>query len=169
MAIGTSAVCGSYKKEIQAGIHRWTTASRGDSSAISADTFKVAMFTDSATIDQDTTGYTASNEVTGTAYSAGGAALGSVTLGMGDNSGGTTTAYLDFADTTWSTSTISSAMGALIYNSTLSGASTGSTTTAAAYPAVAMYDFVTAKSSSAGDFTIQWPANTADAAAIRIS
>tara|TARA_R110002020_G_scaffold252258_1_gene466070 strand:- start:336 stop:845 length:510 start_codon:yes stop_codon:yes gene_type:complete len=169
MAIGTSAVCGTYKKEIQAGIHRWTTASRGDSSAISADTFKVAMFTDSATIDQDTTGYTASNEVSGTAYSAGGAALGSVTLGMGDNSGGTTTAYLDFADTTWSTSTISSAMGALIYNSTLSGASTGSTTTAAAYPAVAMYDFVTAKSSSAGDFTIQWPANDANNAAIRIS
>ena len=169
MAIGTSAVCGTYKKEIQAGIHRWTTASRGDSSAISADTFKVAMFTDSATIDQDTTGYTASNEVSGTAYSAGGAALGSVTLGMGDNSGGTTTAYLDFADTTWSTSTISSAMGALIYNSTLSGASTGSTTTAAAYPAVAMYDFLTAKSSRAGDFTIQWPADGANTAAIRIS
>ena len=169
MAIGTSAVCGTYKKEIQAGIHRWTTASRGDSSAISADTFKVAMFTDSATIDQDTTGYTASNEVSGTAYSAGGAALGSVTLGMADNSATVTTAYLDFADTTWSTSTISSAMGALIYNSTLSGASTGSTTTAAAYPAVAMYDFLTAKSSSAGDFTIQWPADGANTAAIRIS
>ena len=169
MAIGDSAVCGTYKKEIQAGIHRWTTASRGDSSAISADTFKVAMFTDSATIDQDTTGYTASNEVSGTAYSAGGAALGSVTLGMADNSATVTTAYLDFADTTWSTSTISSAMGALIYNSTLSGASTGSTTTAAAYPAVAMYDFETAKSSSAGDFTIQWPADGANTAAIRIS
>ena len=88
---------------------------------------------------------------------------------MADNSATVTTAYLDFADTTWSTSTISSAMGALIYNSTLSGASTGSTTTAAAYPAVAMYDFVTAKSSSAGDFTIQWPANDANNAAIRIS
>jgi len=169
MAIGTSAVCGSFKEQALAGMHFWTAHSRGDSSAISADTFKVAMFTDSATIDQDTTGYTASNEVSGTAYSAGGAALGSVTLGMSDNSGGTTTAFLDFADTTWSTSTISSAMGALIYNSTLSGASTGSTTTADAYPSVAMYDFVTAKSSSAGDFTIQWPANTANAAAIRIS
>ena len=169
MAIGDSAVCGTYKKEIQAGIHRWTTASRGDSSAISAETFKVAMFTDSATIDQDTTGYTASNEVSGTAYSAGGAALGSVTLGMADNSATVTTAYLDFADTTWSTSTISSAMGALIYNSTLSGASTGSTTTAAAYPAVAMYDFLTAKSSSAGDFTIEWPADGANTSAIRIS
>ena len=169
MAIGTSAVCGSFKEQALAGMHFWTTHSRGDSSAITADTFKVAMFTDSATIDADTTGYTASNEVTGTAYSAGGAALGSVTLNLADNSSTVPTAYLDFADTTWSTSTISSAMGALIYNSTLSGASTGSTTTADAYPSVAMYDFVTAKSSSAGGFTIQWPADGANTAAIRIS
>jgi hypothetical protein len=169
MAIGSSAVCGSYKKEIQAGIHRWTTHSRGDSSAISADTFKVAMFTDSATINADTTGYTTSNEVSGTNYTAGGVALGSVTLGLADNSSSVPTAFLDFADSTWSSSTISNAMGALIYNSTLSGASTGSTTTAAAYPAVAMFDFVSAKSSSAGDFTIQWPANDANNAAIRIA
>jgi hypothetical protein len=169
MAIGTSAVCGTFKAEAMAGVHWWTTHTRTGSSVIGADTFKVAMFTDSATIDQDTTGYTTSNEVTGTAYSAGGAALASVTLGMADNSGGTTTAYLDFADTTWSTSTISNAMGALIYNSTLSTAGTGAVTNHAAYPAVAMYDFVTAKSSSAGDFTIQWPANDANNAAIRIS
>jgi len=169
MAIGSSAVCGSYKKEIQAGIHRWTTASRGDSSSISADTFKVAMFTDSATINADTTGYTTSNEVTGTNYTAGGVALGSVTLTLGDNSSTIPTAYLDFADSTWSSSTISSAMGALIYNSSLSGASSGGTTNAAAYPAVAMFDFSTAKSSSAGDFTIQWPANDANNAAIRIA
>jgi len=87
MAIGTSAVCGTFKAEAMAGIHFWTAHTRTGSSAIGADTFKVAMFTDSATIDQDTTGYTTSNEVTGTAYSAGGATLGSVTLGMGDNSG----------------------------------------------------------------------------------
>ena len=169
MAVGTSAVCGSYKKEIQAGIHRWTTASRGDSSAISADTFKVAMFTNSSSIDADTTGYTTSNEVSGTNYTAGGVALGSVTLTLGDNSSAVPTAYLDFADSTWSTSTISSARGALIYNSTLSGASTGSTTTAAAYPAVAVINFGGDKSSSAGDFTIQWPANDANNAAIRIA
>tara|TARA_R100001086_G_C11834581_1_gene257516 strand:+ start:1400 stop:1909 length:510 start_codon:yes stop_codon:yes gene_type:complete len=169
MAIGTSAVCGTYKEEIQAGIHRWTTASRGDSTEISADTFKVAMFTNSSSISQDTTGYTTSEEVTGTAYSAGGAALTSPTIGMADNSGGTTTAFLDFADTTWSTSTISSARGALIYNSTLSGASTGSATTAAANPSVAVFNFGADKSSSAGDFTIQWPANDENNAAIRIS
>ena len=169
MAIGSSAMCGTFKKEILAGIHRWTTASRGDSSAISADTFKVAMFTNSSSIDADTTGYTTSQEVSGTNYTAGGAALGSVTNSLGNNSSSVPTAYLDFADTTWSSSTISSARGALIYNSTLSGASTGSTTTAAAYPAVAVINFGGDKSSSAGDFTIQYPANDANNAIIRIS
>ena len=169
MAVGSSAMCGTFKKEILAGIHRWTTASRGDSSAISADTFKVAMFTNSSSIDADTTGYTTSNEVSGTNYTAGGAALGSVTNSLGNNSSSVPTAYLDFADTTWSSSTISSARGALIYNSTLSGASTGSTTTAAAYPAVAVINFGGDKSSSAGDFTIQYPANDANNAIIRIS
>ena len=169
MAVGSSAMCGTFKKEILAGIHRWTTASRGDSSAISADTFKVAMFTNSSSIDADTTGYTTSQEVSGTNYTAGGAALGSVTNSLGDNSSSVPTAYLDFADTTWSSSTISSARGALIYNSTLSGASTGSTTTAAAYPAVAVINFGGDKSSSAGDFTIQYPADGANTAIIRIS
>ena len=169
MAIGSSAMCGTFKKEILAGIHRWTTASRGDSSAISADTFKVAMFTNSSSIDADTTGYTTSNEVSGTNYTAGGAALGNVTNSLGNNSSSVPTAYLDFADTTWSSSTISSARGALIYNSTLSGASTGSTTTAAAYPAVAVINFGGDKSSSAGDFTIQYPADGANTAIIRIS
>ncbi len=169
MAIGSSAMCGTFKKEILAGIHRWTTASRGDSSAISADTFKVAMFTNSSSIDADTTGYTTSQEVSGTNYTAGGAALGSVTNSLGNNSSSVPTAYLDFADTTWSSSTISSARGALIYNSTLSGASTGSTTTAAAYPAVAVINFGGDKSSSAGDFTIQYPADGANTAIIRIS
>ena len=169
MAIGSSAMCGTFKKEILAGIHRWTTASRGDSSAISADTFKVAMFTNSSSIDADTTGYTTSQEVSGTNYTAGGAALGSVTNSLGNNSSSVPTAYLDFAETTWSSSTISSARGALIYNSTLSGASTGSTTTAAAYPAVAVINFGGDKSSSAGDFTIQYPADGATTAIIRIS
>jgi len=169
MAIGSSAMCGTFKREILAGIHRLTSSSRGDSSAISADTFKVAMFTNSASIDADTTGYTTSNEVSGTNYSAGGAALSSVTIGLGDNSSSVPTAFVDFADTTFSSSTISSARGALIYNSTLSGASTGSTTTAAAYPAVAVINFGGDKSSSAGDFTIQYPANDANNAIIRIA
>ena len=169
MAIGSSAICGTFKREILAGIHFFTQHTRTGSSAISADTFKIAMFTNSASIDADTTGYTTSNEVSGTGYSAGGAALGSVTLGLSDNSSSVPTAFLDFADTTFSSSTISSARGALIYNRTLSSAGTGATTNHAADPAVAVLNFGGDKSSSAGDFTIQYPANDANNAIIRIS
>jgi len=169
MTIGSSAMCGTFKREILAGIHFWTPHTRTGSSAISADTFKIAMFTDSASIDADTTGYTTSNEVSGTGYSAGGATLASVTLGLADNSSSVPTAFLDFADTTFSSSTISSARGALIYNSTLSTAGTGSTTNHAADPAVAVINFGGDKSSSSGDFTIQYPANDANNAIIRIA
>ena len=58
MAVGTSAMCGTFKREILAGIHRLTAHTRTGSSAISADTLKVAMFTNSSSIDLDTTGYT---------------------------------------------------------------------------------------------------------------
>jgi len=146
MAVGTSAMCGTFKTEAMAGIHFWTPHTRTGSSAITADTFKIAMFTDSSSIDADTTGYTTSNEVSGVP-----------------------TAYLDFADSTWSAATISSARGALIYNSTLSTAGTGSTTNHAAYPAVAVINFGGDKASSAGDFTIQFPANDANNAIIRIA
>ena len=169
MAVGSSAVCGTFKTECLAGIHFWTPHTRTGSSAIGADTFKIAMFTNSSSIDADTTGYTTSNEVSGTNYTAGGNSLGSVTLGLADNSSSVPTAYLDFADSTWSSSTISSARGALIYNSTLSTAGTGSTTNHAADPAVAVINFGGDKSSSAGDFTIQFPANDANNAIIRVA
>ena len=169
MAVGSSAMCGTFKREILAGIHRWTQHTRTGSSAISPDTFKIAMFTISSSIDADTTGYTTSNEVSGTNYTAGGEALGSVTLGLADNSSSVPTSFLDFADTTWSSSTISSARGALIYNSTLSTAGTGSTTNHAANPSVAVINFGGDKSSSSGDFTIQYPANDANNAIIRIA
>jgi hypothetical protein len=169
MAIA-QAMTGSYKQEITAGIHFWMTHSRTGAVSIAADTFKIAMFTSSRTdANQDLTGYTVTNEVSGTNYTAGGAALGSVTLGLADNSGGTATAFLDFADTTWSSSTISSARVAVIYNSTLSTAGTGGTVGHAAYPTVAVLDFGGDKSSSAGDFTIQYPANDANNAVIRIA
>ena len=169
MAVGSSAMCGTFKREILAGIHRWTPHTRTGSSAISADTFKIAMFTNSSSIDADTTGYTTSNEVSGTNYTAGGEALGSVTLGLADNSSSVPTSFLDFADTTWSSSTISSARGALIYNSSLATAGTGATTNHAANPSVAVINFGGDKSSSSGDFTIQYPANDANNAIIRIA
>ena len=97
MAVGSSAMCGTFKTEAMAGIHFWTPHTRTGSSAIGADTFKIAMFTNSSSIDADTTGYTTSNEVSGTNYTAGGNSLGSVTLALADNSSSVPTAFLDFA------------------------------------------------------------------------
>ena len=103
MAI-VQAMTGSYKKEITAGIHFWTSHSRTGSSVINADSFYIAMFTSSRTdANQDLTGYTATNEVTdsGGVYAAGGLALGSVTLGLADNSGGTATAAAEHHARAW--------------------------------------------------------------------
>jgi len=148
MAI-TQAMCTSFKVELLNGIHAFgTTVVRG---ATTADTFEIALFTDSATLDATTTAYSTSNEVTGTGYTAGGNTLTTVA----PTSSGTT-AFLDFNDTTWSTATIT-ARGALIYNSTQSD------------KAVAVIDFGADKTSTAGDFTIVFPAADASNAIIRIA
>ena len=169
MAIGSSAVCGTYKREINAGIHFWTSHSRGDGTTINADTFKIALFTNSSSIDADTTGYSTSNEVSGTNYTAGGEALSSVTIGLADNSSSVPTAFIDMADVTWSSATITDARGALIYNSTLANAGTAGTTTHAAKPSVCVINFGGDSSSSAGNFTVTMPANDANNALIRIA
>ena len=169
MAVGTSAICGTYKKEINAGIHFWTTHSRGDGSSIAADTFKLALFTNSSSISADTTGFTTSNEVSGTNYTSGGAAISGATIGLGDNSSSVPTAFIDMSDVTFSTATISAVRGALIYNSTLANAGTAGDTTHAAKPSVCVINFGGDKASSAGDFTITMPANDANNALIRIS
>ena len=83
MAIA-QAMTGSYKQEITAGIHFWTSHSRTGASVIAADDFWIAMFTSSRTdANQDLTGYTATNEVTDSlgVYVAGGKTLGAATLG----------------------------------------------------------------------------------------
>ena len=157
MAIN-QAMCGSYKQESTAGIHYWAQHTR-TSSTLAADTFYIAMFTSSRTdANEDLTGYTAK-----------GLALTSVTLGKADNSSAVPTAFLDFADTTWASSSISNARCAVIYNYTLSSASTGATINHAAYPSVCVLDFGGNKSSSSGDFTIQYPANDANNAIIRLA
>ena len=117
-----------------------------------SQTFKIALYTSSASLDAATTAYSTTNEVVGTGYSAGGNTL---TISTNPTSSGTT-AYLDFADTTWSAATIT-ARGALIY---LSGGSN---------PAVAVLDFGSDKTSTAGDFTIQFPTADASNAIIRIA
>ena len=124
-----------------------------DFSSGTAQTFKVALFTSSATLDATTTAYSTTNEVVGTNYVAGGNTL---TISANPASSGTT-AFLDFADTTWSTATIT-ARGALIY---LEDGVTD--------PAIAVLDFGSDKTSTAGDFTIVFPAADASNAIIRIA
>ena len=142
MAI-TQAMTTSFKQELMEGVHDFTT-----------DTFKIALYTSSATLDATTTAYSATNEVSGTGYTAGGNTL-TVTGGAVSTSG--TTAYIDFADTTWSTATIT-ARGAVIYNSTAAG-----------NPAVAALDFGADKTSTAGDFTVSFPTADASNAIVRIA
>ena len=120
--------------------------------ASGGNTFKLALYTSSATLDATTTAYTATNEASGTGYTATGAALTNVNP---TTSG--TTAFTDFADLTFSTATIT-ARGALIYNDTAAGD-----------PSVIVLDFGADKTSTAGDFTISFPTADASNAIIRIA
>lgn len=149
MAI-SQAMCTSFKVEILDAYHNFGTAPTRATGA--ADTFKIALYTSSATLGATTTAYTSSNEVTGTGYTAGGNTL---TISQAPTST-STTAWLDFADTTWSSATIT-ANGALIYNSTQGNR------------AVAVLAFGGDKTSTAGDFTIVFPAADSSNAIIRIA
>jgi len=142
MAI-TSAICTSFKQEILVGTHNLT--------ASSGDTFKLALFTSSASLGAATTAYSTSNEVSGTGYSAGGATLTSVTPTTDG-----TTAVCDFADVSF-TSASFTANGCLIYNSSQSD------------KAVAVIAFGGDKTVSSGTFTIQFPTADASNAIIRIA
>ena len=156
MAI-SQALCTSFKQEILQCIHNFTNGSGGGTttSTGTGNTFKIALFTSSASLGAGTTAYADSNQVSGTGYSAGGNTLTNVTPTVSS-----TTALTDFADTTWSSSTIT-ARGALIYNS--------STTAGSANRAVAVLDFGSDKTTSAGDFTITFPTADASSAIIRIA
>lgn len=143
MAIST-AFCTSFKQGLMQGLHNFDNPG--------GNTFKIALYTSSATLGASTTAYSATNEVaTGGGYTAGGNTLTSVTP---TTSG--TTAFTDFADTTWTSSTIT-ANGALIYNANSSNAS------------CVVLAFGSDKSSSNGDFTIVFPVANATDAIIRIS
>ena len=156
MAI-SQALCTSFKQEILQGIHNFTNGSGGGTttSTGTGNTFKIALFTSSASLGAGTTAYADSNQVSGTVYSAWGKTLNKVTPTTSR-----TTALTDFADTTLSSSTIT-ARGALIYNS--------STTAGSANRAVAVLDFGSDKTTSAGDFTITFPTADASSAIIRIA
>jgi len=146
MAI-TSAICNSFKVEILTAIHDFT--------ASSGDTFNLALYTSSATINKSTTAYSATNEITnssGSAYSAKGNALTSVTPVLS-----TDTAVCDFADTSW-TSASFTANGCMIFNDS-----------ATADPSCCTIAFGGDKTVSSGTFTIQFPTADASDAIIRIA
>jgi hypothetical protein len=146
MAI-TSAVCNTFKTEVLRAIHNFT--------ASSGNAFKLALYTSSATINKTTTAYSSTNEISntsGSAYSAGGIALTSVTPALS-----TDTACCDFADVSF-TSASFTANGCLIYNDTASGD-----------PAVCAIAFGGDKTVSSGTFTIQFPVADASNAILRIA
>lgn len=151
MAI-SQAMCTSFKVEILDGVHAFGSSVVRASEA--PDVFKIALFTSSASLDASTTTYSSTNEVSasGTNYTTGGNTL---TVSQAPTST-STTAWLDFDDVTWVSATIT-ANGALIYNSTQSD------------KAVAVLAFGGDKTSTAGNFTIQFPAAAASTAIIRIA
>ena len=144
MAFSGNFMCTSFKKELLEGVHNFKNSG--------GSTFKLAMYTNSASFTAATTAYTTSNEVSGTGYTAGGASLTRV-----DPTTSSTTAFTDFSDLTFSTATVT-ARGALIYNDSASGD-----------PTVVVLDFGADKTSTAGDFTVVFPTADASNAIIRIA
>jgi|TARA_R110002020_G_scaffold75624_3_gene192281 hypothetical protein len=144
MAFSGNFMCTSFKQELLTGTHNFTNSS--------GNTFRLALYTNSASFTAATTAYTTSNEVSGTGYTAKGAALTNVTPTTSS-----TTALTDFADVTFGSSTIT-ARGALIFNDSASGD-----------PTVLVLDFGSDKESSSGDFVIVFPAADASNAIIRIA
>ena len=143
MAI-TSTLTSSFKKELLEGVHNFKNSG--------GDTFKLALYTSSATLGATTTAFTTTGEVANSgSYTSGG---GTLTKVAPTTSG--TTAFTDFADLSFTTATIT-AMGALIYNSTNSN------------KAVCVLDFTSNKTSTSGTFTIQFPTADASNAIIRIA
>ena len=153
----TQAVATSFKSELLQGIHNFHNGSGGGTSTTTGTghPVKIALYTSSSTMSASTTAYSTTNEVSGTNYTAGGNTLTNV-----DPSTSGTTALTDFSDSTWSSATIT-ANGALIYNS--------STTAGSANRAVVVLAFGGDKTSTAGDFTIEFPAADASNAIIRIA
>jgi hypothetical protein len=145
MAFSGNFMCTSFKVQLMQGVHNFTTGT--------GNTFKLALYDNSASFTAATTAYTSSNEVANSgSYAAGGGTLTNVT----PTSTGTT-AFTDFADLSFTSATIT-AFGALIYNDTAAGD-----------PSVCVLDFGGAKTSTSGTFTIIFPTADSTSAIIRIS
>ena len=139
----TQALCLSFMQELPVAVHNFTAGS--------GHTFKMALYTSSATLNSSTTVYSATDEISGTGYVAGGATMTSVTPVISNGK-----VVFDFADVTWTTSTFT-ARGALIYNSSASD------------KAVLVLDFGSDRTVSGGTFTVRMPDATSSDAIIRIA
>jgi hypothetical protein len=135
-----SAVCNSFKTEVLGGTHDLDT-----------DVIKLALYTSSASLSASTTAYSATNEVSGTGYTAGGNTLAGAVISL-DSS----TAIVDFTDTSWTTATFTARYG-LIYNSSKTN------------KAIAVLDFTTDQTATNGTFTVVFPAAAAATAIIRLA
>jgi hypothetical protein len=145
MAFTGNFMCTSFKVELMKAVHNFTTGT--------GNTFKLALYDNSASFTAATTAYTATNEVAASGtYAAGGGALTNVTP-----TSTSTTAFTDFADLSFTSATIT-AFGAMIYNDSAAGD-----------PSVCILDFGGSKSSSAGTFTIIFPTDDATNAILRIA
>ena len=140
----TQAMCTSFKSELMQAVHNFKTTG--------GNTFKLALYTSSATMSASTTAYSTNQEATGTNYTAKGSALTNVAPTTSS-----TPAFTDFADLTFGTATVT-ARGCMIFNDTATGD-----------PSVAVFDFGGDKTSTAGSFTITFPTADASNAVIRIA
>ena len=147
MAIN-QAVCATFKQQLLDGDHD-----------ISSDTIKLALYSNAASLDANTSAYSASNEVGDSgSYSAGGGTLANANVSLTKTNATASTAFVDFDDLSFTTATIS-AQAALIYN----------TSSANVNASIAVLDFGGVKTSTSGTFTIQFPTNDASSAILRIS
>ena len=145
MAITTNAICNTFKKELLEAKHNFSNPG--------GNTFKLAMYTNSATLGKSTTSFTTGNQVSSpSGYTSGGKALVNVGTSIATNTAITVFADLSFVGVTLT------ARGALIYNDSATGD-----------PAVAVLDFGGDKTATSGTFTIQFPAFTTSAAILRIA
>jgi hypothetical protein len=148
MAFSGNFMATSFKQQLLEGVH--------DFRLTGGDTFKLALYTDSATFDASTTTYTSTNEVGDSgSYEAGGGNLTRI-----DPTTSGTTAFTDFADLSFTSATIT-ARGALIYNSTPAHTYTD--------PVALVLDFGADKTSTSGTFTIQFPTADASNAILRVA
>ena len=148
----TQAMCTSFKGELLTGTHNFGVAPTRGSTA--ADSFKAALYLASATVNATTTAYSASNEVSGTGYTAGGVAVTNATV---PTTSGTTAYWTPSASITYTTVTLSTAFDAvLIYNSTQSN------------KAVSVHTFGS-QTVTAGTFSLTMPANAPSTALLNIA